>query len=285
MKMAMKASSLSQHFLSMHPRESAKVLEEYEAAELIQYFENIPDPVVANIIRYFLTDNAVACLAGLEQVRAARLLELMGVDAAARILRNMHNSLRMSLLGAVSSGFSHRVRTILRYPNGTVGQYMSPNIFIATDDMMPGRIIEEARSASSELLGDIFIVDESQRLAGVVDIKTLVFAEQDQEVKKIMRRPSAVLNARANLDYVKDNPKWQWHEALPVVDHNNLFVGILKRKVMHEAISSGQEKEQKDESAMETVMEVAELFWDICAGLIAPKAEVSREGQKNDRKQ
>ncbi|MEX2354213.1 MAG: hypothetical protein WD709_08500, partial [Gammaproteobacteria bacterium] len=105
-----------------------------------------------------------------------------------------------------------------------------------------------------------------------------------QEVKKIMRRPDVILNARTNLDYVKDNPKWQFNDALPVVDHNNIFVGILKRSVMQDAVLAGQGRAHQDESFMETVIEVAELFWDLCIGLILPKGEISKDGQKNDRK-
>jgi len=280
----MKTSNLSEHFLQTHPRESAKVLEDFPADELAVYLQHLPNTTITGILRYFLPVHAIACLVRMEASRSAQILELLGIDAAARLLRNMHNIQRQKLLDALSTGFAYRLKTILRYPNGTVGQHMSPNIFMVRDAMLPAEIFDAARNATSELLGDIFIVNEIQHLVGIIDIKSLVFANQASEVKKIMRRPDVVLNARANLDYIKDNPKWQYCEALPVVDHNNLLVGILKRSVMHEAITGNESQNKDDENFIETVIDVAELFWDLCIGLIVPKGEANREGLKDDRK-
>jgi len=280
----MKTTNLSEHFLQTHPRESAKVLEDFPADELAEYLQHLPNSTITGILRYFLPEHAIACLVRMEASQSAQILELMGVDAAARLLRNMHNIQRQNLLNALSTGFAYRLKTILRYPNGTVGQYMSPNIFMVRDDMLPAEIFDAARNATSELLGDIFIVNDIQHLVGIIDIKSLVFADQASEVKKIMRRPDVVLNARANLDYIKDNPKWQYCEALPVVDHNNVLVGILKRSVMQEAVTGHEGHNKEDEGIVETVMDVAELFWDLCIGLIVPKVDASREGLKDDRK-
>lgn len=280
----MAINNLSQHFLQSHPRESAKVLQDFPADDLVSYLNETPDTVVANIIRYFLPGTAIACLIGMEVSRAAAILEKLGIDNAARLLRNMKTSHRQRLLDASSSAYAYRLRSVLRYPNGTVGQYMSPNIFIASEDMVASQIFEAARAASSELQGDIFIVNDRQHLTGIVDIKSLVFADPQTEVNKIMKIPDVVFNARANLKYVQDNPKWKFKEALPVVDHNNVFVGILKRTVMQDAVDSEHGQADEDESFMETMMEVVELFWDICTGLLIPKSDTNTAGRSDDRR-
>jgi predicted transcriptional regulator len=93
------------------------------------------------------------------------------------------------------------------------------------------------------------------------------------------------LNARANLDYVKDHPKWQFKDALPVVDHRNIFVGILKRSVLFEAVATEQPQSRKGEDIMDTVMDVADLFWGMCTNIVLPKSETGAEGRQDDRKQ
>ncbi len=280
----MPLNNLSLHFLEKHPRESAKALQDFPAAELAEYFSALPDPVTANILACFIPADAIACLAKMEVSRAGRILEQMGVDVAARLLRSMQQEMQAGLIAAVSPGYAHRLKSVLRYPNGTVGQYMSPNIFVVSQDMHASEIFSAARNATSELQGEIFIVDDKQHLVGLIDIKTLISADPREEVQHLMISPEPAINARTNIDYVKEHPAWQDREALPVIDHNYMFVGVLKRKVMNEVlkITVDQDKEQTDLPGM--LMTVVEMFWEIYAGLITPKYDVERQGRENDNR-
>ncbi len=279
----MTINNLSRHFLEEHPRESAKVLENFASDELVDFLEKYSDETVASLIRYLMPATAVACLSGMKDAKAATILEQLGVDNAARLLRRMKNKDQLALLGSVSGSYAMRLKSILRYPAGTVGQHMSPNVFIAAENMLASDVFSAARHATSEMQGDIFIINDAQHLVGLVDVKNLVFADQGLEINEIMRIPDAVLNARTNLEYVKDHPKWRFKEALPVVDHNNIFVGVLKRSVMFEALSGDQNLSRSEETFMDTVMEVADLFWDICTNIVLPKSDNRTEGRKDER--
>ena len=276
-------NNLSRHFLEERPRESAKVLEHFASDELAVFLEKHPDELVASVVRYLMPGSAVACLLGMDVKKSAGLLEHLGVDTAARFLRRMNSKEQLVLLNEVSGGYANRLKSILRYPAGTVGQYMSPNIFIASETMLASEVISAARNTSSELQGDIYIVTDAQTLAGLVDVKNLIFTNQELKISEVMKIPDAVLNARTNLDYVKDHPKWRFKEALPVLDHNNIFVGALKRSVMFEALSGDQNLGRSEETFMDTVMEVADLFWDICTDIVLPKSETRPEGRKDAR--
>lgn len=279
----MTINNLSRHFLEEHPRESAKVLENFASDELVDFLEKYSDETVASLIRYLMPATAVACLSGMKCAKAATILEQLGVDNAARLLRRMKNKDQLALLGSVSGSYAMRLKSILRYPAGTVGQHMSPNVFFAAENMLASDVFSAARHATSEMQGDIFIINDAQHLVGLVDVKNLVFADQGLEINEIMRIPDAVLNARTNLEYVKDHPKWRFKEALPVVDHNNIFVGVLKRSVMFEALSGDQNLSRSEETFMDTVMEVADLFWDICTNIVLPKSDNRTEGRKDER--
>jgi len=279
----MTINNLSRHFLEEHPRESAKVLENFASDELVDFLEKYSDEIVASVIRYLMPATAVACLSGMKDTKAATILEQLGVDNAARLLRRMKNKDQMALLGSVSGSYAMRLKSILRYPAGTVGQHMSPNVFIAAENMLASDVFSAARNSTSEMQGDIFIINDAQRLVGLVDVKNLVFADPGLEINEIMHIPDAVLNARINLEYVKDHPKWRFKEALPVVDHNNIFVGVLKRSVMFEALSGDQNLNRSEETFMDTVMEVADLFWNICTDIVLPKSDNRTEGRKDER--
>lgn len=275
----MSVQNLSRHFLEDHPLESAKVLETFPVDGLAGYFELLPIPVVANLLRYFLAPQAVACLLQMPLQRSASVIEHLGVDVAARFLRRMDGKDQLQLLNAVSGGFSARLRAVLRYPLGTVGQHMSPNIFLASETMIASEVFGAARNATSEIHGDIFIVDANQRLVGLVDVKNLVFADAATKVQQIMRSPDVVLNARTSIEQVKDHPKWQFREVLPVADHHT-FVGVLKRSVLQDVVAGDQFQARKDVTVMDTLFEVADIFWEICINIVLPGTGYKEGRQK-----
>jgi Mg/Co/Ni transporter MgtE len=274
---------LSRYFVEQHPRESARILEKYSIDLLMKYLEELPDNDVANLVRYLSPDHAVSCLVALPVGRSAKILEHIGVDGAGRLLSRMKLNVQNTILSSMPSAVSRRLKLVLRYPIGTIGHYMSPDIYIANVDMLIGEIVVSAKSAGSELLDDIFIVDEQQVLVGVVAVKNLVFADADDEVKQIMNIPGTVLNVRTNLEYIKNHPRWRFKETLPVVDQKNVFVGVLRRSTLREVLSGQQAQERNDSGIMETVVDVADLFWEVCFSFIYPQSDTNKKADIHDR--
>ncbi len=264
---------LSQNFLTQHPRESSKILEKYSSADLLEFFEPLPEGMVANLIRYLFPDLAVTCLIEFSEVRSAKILEHLGVDGASRLLGRMSANQQNKIINSMGRATSQNLRQILKYPIGTIGHYMTPNIFVASVNMLVGEVIDTAKSANSEILGDIFIVDEQQSLVGVVDVKNLIIADTNDEVQQLMKIPDTVLNVRTNLEYIKDNPRWRFKETLPIVDQKNIFLGVLRRSTMNEVLAGDQAKQENDMGVMETVIDVADLFWDVCFSAVYPDSK------------
>ena len=274
---------LSRYFLQEHPRESARILEKYTAEMLSQYFEELPDDLVAGLIHHLSPDLALSCLTELPTERSAKILVHLGVDDAGRILSRMKLNPKNTILSHMPATVSRRLKLILKYPVGTVGHYMSPDIFIATEDMLIGDLIRLAKSAESELLDKIFIVDHQQILVGVIDVKNMMLTDADKMVQQIMKVPDTVLNVRTNLEYVKSNPNWQFEEFLPVVDQKNTLIGVLKRSIMNEVLSDEQDQKINESGILETVFDVADLFWEVCSNFINPNSESNHKAKNYDR--
>jgi len=277
----MPLNNLSLHFLEKHPRESAKALQGFAAEELAGYLSEIPEHVAANILSCLVTPEAVTCLVNMEVVKAGGILERMGTDAAARLLRSMQEKERARMINCVTPGYAYRLKSVLRYPSGTVGQYMSPNIFVVSENMLAGEVLDAARNATSELQSEIFIVNDKQHIAGMLDVRTLIAGNPAEEIRQLMVPPEFVLNARTNIAYIKDHPAWQRSTALPVIDHKNVFVGVLKKEVIDEILNKDYGLSQQETGFLENLMIVMETLWEIYAGLINPGYESERKGESN----
>lgn len=270
---------LSLKFLREHPRESAKVLEQFDAHELADYFEGIPDTDIVKIVRYFTPAFSVTCLSKMSDRKAAKLLEALGVESSARIMRRMQIRQRLDLLRKMSPFFANMVRLVLKFPKGTIGQHISPNVLAVTQDMEVEQVFNLIRKTPEQLQNDIYVINDKHQLVGIVDVRSLITIESDTTMGSFMRKPDVVFNARVSLSQVRNHPKWLHKEVLPVVDHSGVFIGILRRSIMVNALEGGQDPYAEKETFTGALLDIAEIFWEACANLLVPEIEKKKPRQ------
>ena len=95
----------------------------------------------------------------------------------------------------------------------------------------------------------------------------------------IMKKPDTVFNARASLGQIRDHPKWLHKEVLPVIDHSSVFIGVLRRSIMLDALETGQDPYGEKETVTGALLDIAELFWDACANLLVPDIDRKKTRQ------
>ncbi len=275
----MTTDGISGYFLARHPRDTARAVEKYDPAVLAEYLARFPTRDVANVCRHMNTSISAACLAQMDPDKAAAIIEQFSIERAAFLLRRMSFSERVRLIRRMSAFNRNMIKLVLRYPAGTVGQVMNPNVFAVHKNRSVSEIIASVKASYDLVRSKVYIVDDGQRLTGMVFIRDLLVSEPDIPVAKIMREPEATISARASLESVKDHPQWKDRDNLPVVDHTGKFIGILKRGVLLDALGQAQDIEHMDEGYIGAALDVAEVFWSACATLITPQANADK-GQK-----
>ena len=279
----MMTNSLPDYFLENHPANAARLLEKYEPSILADYFGSVSSASIANIFRHMNSSIAAECLAKMSLDKAAEILELFSIERAALLLRRMSLAERIKIIRALSSLTSNRIRLVLRYPQGTVGSVMNPNVFAVSKDRCVSEVIALVQANHDQVRSKVYVLNDKHRLVGMIFIRELLVCESEKPIEEIMREPEATISARASLSSVKDNVQWNDRDNLPVVDQSDKFIGILKRGVMLDALKNDQNNMQQGEGLVDTAMTVAELFWEVCANVIAPQHENTNEGKDNER--
>ena len=278
----MSINSISLHFLEEHPKDAARTLEQVDPASLAEYMENIPPKTAASVIKYIVPSISTECLKLMTLEKSSQIVMHLGVERASLLLRRMKGGIRDQFIHAMSPVFSNMTRLVLRYPEGTVGQVMNPNVFSAHQNMTVNEVVNVIKNSSELWHNEIFITDDKQQLAGVVDVRQLLTTDGNQPMKTIMKLPGECIPARANLDSVKNKPEWQYKENFPVIDHMGIFIGVLNRASVNEVMADNDESNRREEFTG-TALAVAELFWDACADLLAPNYENSNKDHPDER--
>lgn len=278
--LSMTINSLSQYFLENHPRDAARILEQYTPEELATYLEQFSSQTAANMFRHINPSIAVGCLVKMGLEKSAEIIGQFSIERASMLLRRMSFTDRIRIIKALPPLTANMIKLVLRYPEGTVGQYMNPNVFAVNKDRRVSEVIETIHASYDQVRSKVYVVDDKQRLIGVVFIRDLLVSDPDVPVGKIMSEPETTFSARASLLSVRDHPQWNDRDSLPVVDQSGRFIGILKRGVMVDALARGDAGQPDNEGIIGAAMEIAELFWEVCANVIAPQHEISEKGRK-----
>jgi magnesium transporter len=141
------------------------------------------------------------------------------------------------------------VRDLLAYPPDSAGGLMRSEAPTLPIGMTSGEAIMALRRLN-ETLEDLFyvyVVDDEQRLAGVISFRDLVFARPHTGLDEVMVANPVAVRPETDREEVAELIQRYNLLAVPVVDHRGRLLGIV---TVEEAIDAMQEEATEDIAAM-----------------------------------
>lgn len=196
-----------QMYLYLSPKEMAVLFEtsEIEDDEYKLYLEEMDTTYAAEMISYMFVDNAVDVLKELDQTQLISYLTLMNKEAA------------------------EQIRALLHYEEHTAGSIMTTEFVTIPENstVRSAMTILKNEAPSAETIYYIFIVNEKNRLTGVVSLRDLIIAEEDTLIQEIMNdRVVSVLVSEDQEDVARKMQDYNLL-AMPVVDFQQHLLGIV----------------------------------------------------------
>jgi magnesium transporter len=188
----------------------------------------LPDDLALQVLKELDAAVGEGLLDETQQRRFLRILAKLPAPEAADFLADAPLSLGDSVreappeaLAAVSGGLSHAA--------DSVGARMSRSFLVAPMDWTLGQVLDEMRqSADAETaLGDLYVVDQQQRLRGLLRLEELLLRPSSKPVSQALVPAPAVVTAetdRAEAAALADEARLS---ELPVVDDEGRLIGRL----------------------------------------------------------
>ncbi|MBO0907569.1 magnesium transporter [Arthrobacter sunyaminii] len=167
-------------------------------------------------------------VAGLQDAQVAEVFAGLSPDDRVALLDELPASVAKRLLLGLSDKDRALTNTVLGYPQGAVGRYMSPQFVTARPWFTAAQTMARVRAQldDAESIYTIPVVDEGRRLVGVVSLRDLLRAAESDPVASLMKDPlsaPATLDAEEAARYCADAKVL----VLPIVDAETRLVGIL----------------------------------------------------------
>ena len=224
-----------------------------DAATIAGLFRNALPSVVARALEGLADDDRLKVLMALSPRFAATAFSFLEIPAQAKLLSsaphgvanllldNMPPDDRTRLLNhlpaqettrmlAFMSPEQHKVAVqLLGYPAQSVGSLMTPHYVSVAKDWTIAQALDHVRKTGkdSETLSMLYVIDERHRLIDDIAVRQFLLAPLDARVADIMDNKFVALRASQAQDAALQMFRREDRKALPVVDDNNILIGIV----------------------------------------------------------
>ncbi|MEQ9619708.1 MAG: magnesium transporter [Deltaproteobacteria bacterium] len=219
-----------QKFSDYDPVISAHVIETMDIEESIEVFESLPVGITKTIFENLQNEYAAKLLSKLPDGKAGEIVRSIEPLKVSLIVGICTPELKDKIARNLTDHQKKEIRELLEYPKDSVGHIMSPNFLALRDDLRISDVLSKIKRMADQdttPLSYLYVIDEQNRLKGVLSMRDLIIQEPHKKLGEVMIKDVFYLNAfMENEDAASIISKHKFF-AVPVVDNTHKLVGIV----------------------------------------------------------
>jgi CBS domain-containing protein len=211
------------------PVDLADILEELDHDQRLAVFHQLDTEQASDTLEEINPNVQRSLVSSLRREKVAELIDLMTPGQAADVLAALPSLDAREIIDLMNGDNAIKIRSILEKQDENILNFTSLN-FLA---MSPDETAEQARSEyqsiakSKDVVMYLYVVDENDKLLGVLDIKELLKADENALLGDVMVKNVISLGLDSTLrDASKIFARYDFR-ALPVTDDEGRIVGVV----------------------------------------------------------
>ena len=231
-----KLNIVKEELSEIHPADLADIVEKLDSSQRVSILEGLDTEHASDTLEEI--DPAVQrdIVFSLRKERVAQLIGEMTSGQAADILAVLPATEKRAILGLLEPTKVAKIEEILRKHEINILNFTTTKFIKCPPDMAVKQARRKFREAarSMDVVMYFYVVDENNKLLGVIDIKQLFMAEDDDLLKNLMVEHVISLNPDSTMKQAADAFIRYGFRALPVTDANDVILGVVPyRDVMN----------------------------------------------------
>ncbi len=227
---------LTLRFVQLYPVEAARQLEQFESSVAAGMIASLPAPDTANLLDCCQPSVAASILQHGSLEQAAGVMSELRTSTAFVVFRQFSPEFQMRVVDALDPLYGPRFRRILRESKQTAGSLADPYVVTLPPDVTVEQGIEMLKRNVRQVLYYVYVVDRDAKLEGVVTLKQLLMADPDAGIASVMNKQVVSISAGLTKEEFVTHPHWSQFPTLPVVDHDGIFLGALRYRILQQVI-------------------------------------------------
>ena len=237
----------------------ADLIEHLEPDERLFIFKLLEPDGAGEVLVEMETPVQGSILKDLDNESISEIVKELDSDDAADLVGDLPDERAKQIIEGVGDEVSEELEKLLPYPEDTAGGLMALEFVAVNADATVQDAIDTMREKREEVenLYYVWVVDDLERLAGVISLKDLVLEPKDRKIRDIMNPEVISVHVDTDQEEVVQMVKKYDLVNIPVVDVNHRLVGRITHDDIIDAI---EEEVDEDISLMAGVIdqEIAE---------------------------
>ena len=257
---------LSREFLITYPKEAARVLEQVPDEHVSALFNELPLQIGAPVLASMLPEKAVACFLMFSDVFVEKLVNVLPINSLARIYRLLSNTKQVELLAFLSQKSRSELRRYMAYSPSSAGALLNPLVDLLPENITVADAIRRIEQTEHTVSCNIYIVSETHKLMGVVELGKLFITDHHIRLRDIMKRKTLSIPAHVTASTLLLHPGWKTQRKLPMVERDGTLIGVLDYSYLQEMVGDADGMVVDD--PLENLLSLAGLYWLSLAQLL-----------------
>ncbi len=237
-------------FDTMNPVDTALLLPEFEAREVVLLFRLIPKENASMVFSYIEPEQQQILLEAFTDNELKVIMDDMFIDDAVDVIEEMPANVVKRILAAAGDKRT-AINAILNYPEDSAGSIMNIEYIKLHPAMTIGDALKKIKTSGEyyETVNICYVV-EKHRILGTITAMDLLTCDDDEMVTDVM--DENVITVTTTTDKEEVAQLFDKYDLLtiPVVDKENCIVGIV---TVDDAIDVIQEEAEEDFQKMAAI--------------------------------
>ncbi|MBM4136011.1 MAG: magnesium transporter [Nitrospira sp.] len=213
----------------LHPADIAEIISQVSHEKGATFFKGLDVETAAEALSELQPDVQAAIITEMETEKAADIIEEMPPDEAADVLSDLPADKAKEILENIEKDEAEDIQELLSHEEDTAGGLMTNEFIAYPPETTVRKAIEDFKKDAEEVetVYYIYVIDADEKLLGVVSLRELLLAPLDAKLSDIMETKLKAVTPETDEEGVAEIISKYNLVALPVVDAEGVFLGIV----------------------------------------------------------
>lgn len=220
---------LSEYIERIHYADLSEIIMELDDEKRNIVFGVLSIEDAAKVLEEIDSDVFVSLMSSLSIEQKRRLIDIMSLDDIVDQLGELSETEQKDIISHMDIEDAKDVKELLVYEDDTAGGIMTTDYIAVGKNLTAYKAIESLRkdAEDAETVYYVYVVDENEKLVGVMSLRELILASPTKKVEDIMN--DNVIKVYVDEDQEDVARKVSKYDllAIPVTDGNKMLKGII----------------------------------------------------------
>jgi len=213
----------------LHPADLAHIISRIPAKNIQTVLNSLDTETAGEAIHELEPELRSRIISQLDSEQASDILEEMDPDEAADVLGDLPEEKAQELLGLMDEEEAEDIQELMEHEEDTAGGLMNSEFLSVSSELMVADAMKVVRllAPDVETVYYIYVVDKEERLQGVISLKELILAHEEEPVSELMTTNLKTVGVESTPEEILEIIAKYNLIAVPVLDKEEKMAGLV----------------------------------------------------------